>query len=51
MIKCTVLNATHKNIPQMCEVLQKSQLDSFLLQFFSLSYPFTSVSQQRINWS
>lgn len=38
MIKCTVSNATHKNIPEMCEVLQKSQQDSFLLPFLSLSY-------------
>lgn len=38
MIKCTVSNAIHKNIPEMCEVLQKSQQDSFLLQFLPLSY-------------
>lgn len=37
MIKWTVLNATHKNIPQICEVLQKSQLESFVPQFLSLS--------------
>lgn len=49
MIKCTVLNATHKNIPEMCEVLQKSQQDSFLLQFLSLSYSYLLTREFGLN--